>query len=202
MAHPAGAYRWRPVTSRAGYWIGGALVVAAVVGALAYGFLSFRGIDRSVDDFVRVAAPGSRTVQLEQREYVVYFEGPGADEDEVPPIDVAITAAPSGRRLPIEPYEDSLTYSLRGHSGTAQGTVTAPRAGRYVVSARTALRPSARVGVALGPSLGGRVVRAILVSVAIAALLAVAGFGLFGTTMVRRMRRRAAARSPAADGGS
>ena len=191
------------MTSRAGYWIGGALVVAAVVGAIAYGFLSFRSIDRSVDDFVRVAAPGSRTVQLEERRYVVYFEGPEADEDKVPPIEVAIADARSDRRLPIARYGDSLTYALGGHSGTAQGTVTPPRAGRYVVSVRTALRRPAGVGVALGPSLAGRVVRAFFTAVGIAAVLAVAGFGLFGTTMVRRMRRRAAAAAkppPAANG--
>ena len=183
------------MTSRAGYWIGGALVLAAVFGAIAYGFLGFRSIDRSVDDFVRVPAPGTRTVQLEERRYVVYFEGPGADEGTVPPVQVAVADARSGRRLPIAGYEDELTYSLGGHDGTAQGTLTPPRAGRYVVTARTGRPASAQLGVALGPSLAGRVVRTTLTAIGIAAVFALAGFGLFGTTMVRRMRRRAAAAS-------
>ena len=180
------------MTSRAGYWIGGALVVAAIVGAIAYGLLGFRSIDRSVDDFVRVAAPGSRTVQLEDRKYVVYYEGPGADEDTVPPVQVAIVDARTGRRLPIADYEDELTYSLGGHEGTAQRTVTPPRPGRYVVTVRASRGAPAGVGVAVGRSLAGRFLRTILVAVGIAAVLAIAGFGLFGTTMVRRMRRRAA----------
>ena len=183
------------MTSRAGYWIGGALVVAAIVGAIAYGLLSFRSIDRSVDDFVRVAAPGSRTVELEDRKYVVYFEGPGAEEGRVPPVQVAIADASTERRLPIAEYEDELTYSLGGHEGTAQGTVTPPRAGRYVVTARTSRGVPARLGVALGPSLAGRVLRAFFTAIGIAAVLGLAGFGLFGTTMVRRFRRRAAERT-------
>lgn len=181
------------MTSRAGYWIGGALVVAAIVGAIAYGFLGFRSIDRSVDDFVRVAAPGSQTVQLEDREYVVYFEGPAAGEATVPPVQVAIADARTGSRLPIADYEDELTYSLDGHNGTAQRTVTPPRGGRYVVTARASRGAPAGVGVALGRSLAGRFLRTTLVAVGIAAVLSLAGFGLFGTTMVRRMRRRAAA---------
>ena len=180
------------MTSRAGYWIGGALVVAAVLGAIAYGFLSFRSIDRSVDDFVRVAAPGARTVQLEARKYVVYFEGPGAEEDKVPPIAVSIADAAGERRLPIATYDDSLTYELGGHKGTAQGTVRPPRAGRYRISVRTRQAASARYGVALGASLAGRVVRTVLTAVGIAAVLAFGGFGLFGATLVRRTRRRAA----------
>lgn len=174
------------MNSRAGYWIGGGLIVGAVVGAILWGVLSFVSIGNTLDDFARVQAPGSRAVALEARKYVVYFEGPGAGEDYTPPIEVTIRDARNEQPLGIADYGGSLTYSIGGHSGTAQATVTPARAGRYVVSAATTQEPSAGLEVALGESVGGKIVRAILGAFAIGGLLLVAGIILIVMTVARR----------------
>ncbi len=183
------------MNSRAGYWIGGGLIAAAVVAGVLWVVLSFVSISATLDDFVRVPAPGSQAVALEQRKYIVYFEGPGAGADHVPPIEVTIRDARNEQPLGLAGYSGSLTYSIGGHSGTAQATVTPPRAGRYVVSAATTQEPSAGLDVALGESIGGKIVRAILGAFAIGGLLLVAGIILIVMTVTKR-RRRPPAPSP------
>jgi hypothetical protein len=185
------------VTSRAGYWIGAGLVLAAVAAAILWAVLSFVGITNTVDDFLRVPAPGAQPVQLEARKYIVYLEGPGADEGTVPPLQFSIADARNERPLQVSHYAGSLTYSFGGHSGTAAGTITPPRAGAYLVSARSEFDASAGLGVALGDSIGGKIVRTIVGALLIGALLAIAGIGLIAATAVRRNRRRPPPAGPA-----
>lgn len=187
------------MNSRAGYWIGGGLLVAAVAGAILWGVLSFVSIADTLDDFVRVPAPGSQEVALEQRKYIVYFEGPGAGEDFTPPIEVSIRDARNEQPLTLDGYSGSLTYAIGGHSGTARATITPPRAGRYIVAAGTTREPSAGLEVALGESIGGRIVRAILGAFAIGGLLLVAGIIVIVMTAATRRRSPPppAAQSPA-----
>ena len=184
------------MTSRAGYWIGGGLIVAGVAGAILWGVLSFVAMGDTVDDFVRAPAPGSARVQLEARKYVVYVEGPGVGQDYVPPVQFQIVDAAGDRALPVAGYGGSLTYSMSGHSGRAQGTVTPRRAGTYELRAVAAGDRSAGFAVALGESIAGRIVRTILGVFAIGGVLVAAGIALVVTTAVRR-RRRAAAPPPA-----
>lgn len=105
------------MTSRAGYWIGGGLIVAAVAGAILWGVLSFVSIGNTLDDFVRVPAPGSQAVTLAPRKDIVYFEGSGAGEDHTPPIEVAIRDARNEQPLGLAGYSGSLTYSIAGSEG-------------------------------------------------------------------------------------
>jgi len=67
LTRSPGAGADRRVTSRAGYWIGGALIVAAVAGAVLWGVLSFIGLGETIDDFARVQAPGAQTVRSSRR---------------------------------------------------------------------------------------------------------------------------------------
>ena len=66
--------------SRRGYWIGGGLIVAGVLGAVLWFVLSLVRLGDQVDEFQRVRVPGEATVQLEAQKYIVYFEGANADE--------------------------------------------------------------------------------------------------------------------------
>jgi len=184
------------VTSRAGYWIGGGLIVAAIAGAILWGVLSFVAIGDTVDDFHRAPAPGAASVQLEARKYIVYVEGPGVGEDFAPPVEVRVVDRRSDRALALAGYSGSLTYSMGGHSGRAVGTVTPARAGSYELRAAAGADPAAGFEVALGDSIGGRIVRAILGAFAIGGLLMAAGIALAVTTGVRRSRRTAAASPP------
>jgi len=178
------------VTSRAGYWIGGGLIAAAVIGATLWAVLSFMATAGTVDDFVRAPAPGMARAELEARKYIVYLEGPGVGRDFVPPVEFHVIDPSGPRVLPVAGYSASLTYSMGGHSGRAQGTVTPPRAGTYELRAATTADPSAGFAVALGDSIAGRIVRTILGAFAIGGVLLAAGIALVVTTRVRRARRR------------
>lgn len=176
------------MTSRAGYWIGGGLIVAGVVGAILWGVLSFTAIGDTVDDFQRAPAPGMAHVELEARKYIVYVEGPGVGRDREPPVEIWIVDRSGEGVLPLAGYSGSMTYSISGHSGTAVATVTPPRAGVYSLRAATTSPPSAGLQVALGDSIAGRIVRTILGAFAVGGVLLAAGIALLVTTGVRRRR--------------
>lgn len=184
------------MTSRAGYWIGVGLIVVGVAGALLWGVLGFTRMGDTVDDFARAPAPGSARVELEARKYIVYVEGPGVGRDFSPPMEILIVDPGADGVLPLADYSGSLTYSMSGHSGSAVATVTPPRAGVYDVRAATTADPSGGFEVALGESIGGRIVSTILGALAIGGLGVAAGVALIVTTGVRRKRRRAAAPPP------
>jgi hypothetical protein len=179
----------RGVTSRLGYWIGGGLLAAGVLGAILWGVLGFAHIATTIDDLQRFAIPSTSTAHLEARKYTVYVEGPGADES-TPPVDLFVTHARSERAVPVRPYSGSLTYSF-DTSGSAVATVAPPRDGDYVVRARGVGAPGG-YELALGPSVGGRIVATIVGAFAIGGVLGLAGLGLLVATGVRRSRRRAA----------
>lgn len=65
-------------------------MVLALVGSILYGFLSLKQTARTVEAFQRVDLPGTATVELEARKYIIYAEGPGADQS-TPEVEVAVT---------------------------------------------------------------------------------------------------------------
>ena len=170
-----------------GYLIGGGLVAFAVIGAIVWLVLAFAHISNTVDDFQRVPIPGNGEVDLEARKYVIYVEGPRADQA-VPPVNIAITKPGSSKRPPIlRSYDGSLTYSL-GKTGSAQATVTPPRAGVYHVRT-TGDDTAGSFQLALGDSLGGKIVSAVVGALVIGAVFGIAGIVL----LIRTRRRRTAA---------
>jgi hypothetical protein len=187
------------VRSRAGYWIGGGLVAAGVLGAVLWFVTSLVRLDREVDDFQRVPIPGEATVQLEARKYVVYYESSTAEEV-VPPFRIAIADARTGTPLAIESYDNSLTYAGFGHEGSAQATVTPARAGAYTV--RTDDGQAGGASVAFGRSLSWPIVRAIIGTFAIGGLLAGSGVVLLVVTAVRRSRAGPGQLTPSLEPGS
>jgi hypothetical protein len=175
------------VTSKAGYWIGGGLLVAAVGGAILWAVLGFSHVVGTIDDFQHVPIPASEKVSLEARKYVIYVEGPGADQS-VPPVRVLVTDAHTAKPVPLETYSGSLTYSFNT-SGSAQATVTPRRAGTYRVRTGGAVA-AGRYRLAIGESVGGRIVSTIVGAFVIGGVLGIAGVALLVTTGVRRSRRR------------
>ena len=176
--------------SRAGYLIGGGLVVAGVIGAVLWFATSLMSLGDEVDNFQRVPVPGKTTMKLEAHKYVVYYEGLTADEV-VPPVEIAITDAKTGTPLAITPYGGSLTYSVSNHEGSALGTVTPAHDGVYAVRTHSNVRASG-ANVALGRSLTWPILRGILGTFVIGGLLAGSGVVLLIITAVRRSRARRA----------
>ncbi len=181
--------------SRAGYWLGGSLITLGVVGAILWLVASLMSLNKEVDDFQRAPLTGVTTMQLEARKYVVYYEGPSASEV-VPPFDLEIADAQTGKPLALAAYGGSLTYSIDDHEGSAQATVTPAHAGAYVV--RTNSEPRIASSVALGPSIAGQLLRGILGTFAIGGLLVASGGALIAITAVRRSR---ISRTPTGQGG-
>lgn len=173
--------------SRTGYLIGGCLIVLGVVGAILWLVASVTSIPDEVNGFQRGPVTGETTMQLEAHKYVVYYEGRSA-EVAVPPFEIEIAEARTGAPLAIVPYNGSLTYSIPGHEGSAQATVTPERAGAYVVRTTSDVRPIG-ANVALGRSIAGPIVSALVGAFAIGLLLIASGSIMLAVTAVRRSRR-------------
>ncbi len=172
------------MTSKAGYWIGGGLIVCAIAGAILWGVLAFSRIVSTIDDFQHVGIPASKVVQLDARKYVIYVEGPNADEV-VPPVRIQVTDDRSESQVSLQDYGSSLTYSF-DTSGSAVATVTPPRAGAY----RVRTDGPSGYQLAIGESVSGKIVSAVLGAFAVGGVLGIAGIGLLIATGVRRSRRR------------
>jgi hypothetical protein len=180
--------------SRAGYWLGGGLIAAGAAAAVLWFVLSIIGISDTIEDFERVQGGATRTLHLEARKYVIYEEGPNVDEAPSGGVTVEIaTAGDTHARVPTPSYNNSLTYTFGGHEGAARSTVTPPRPGDYRVSVHS---DSNQGAVALGESIAGRIVRAILGAFAVGGLIGLGGIALLATTIVRRYNARKAANEP------
>ena len=175
--------------STKGYWIGGGLIVLGGVLAALWFVVSFVRLDDQIDGFARVPVPGAQTVRLEARKYVIYYEGFAALEITTTPEELTIADSESGDELEIEPYVGSLTYSFGERDGSAQGTVTPPRAGDYVVAVNLDAPPG-DAAVALGESIATPLLRTIVGSIVIGAFLVLAGVIVLVVTAIR-LRRNA-----------
>jgi hypothetical protein len=184
------------VTSKAGYWIGGGLLVCAVAGAILWGVAAFSRIISTIDDFQHVAIPASEVVRLEARKYVIYIEGPGADQSP-PPVRIRVADDRTEQPVAVRDYGASVTYSFNT-SGSALATVTPPRAGAYRVRTE-GVDGSSGYRLAIGETIGGKIVSAVVGAFAVGAILGIAGIGLLIATGVRRSRRRR--QPPPAPGG-
>lgn len=159
--------------------------------------LAFGQIAHTVDGFQRVWIPGSADVRLEAGKNVIYVEGPRADQA-VPPVNIAIIKRGRSARPPVlRPYGGSLTYSA-GRAGSAQATVTPPRAGVYRVRATSSVAAGS-FQLALGNSIAGKFVFAVVGALVIATVFGIAGIVLL---ILTHRRRRRAMPPQAADAGS
>ena len=168
--------------SRVGYWIGAGLICAGVLGAILWaGLVADRLVDR-IAGFQPVPIPGREQVRLEERKYVVYVEGPGADEN-VPAFDMQVTDTRREQRLSLQRYQGSLTYSFHT-TGAAVATFRPPLAGVYTV--RTDGPPGYRV--VIGETIARDLTRAIGGAIVIGAAGGIGGVVLLIATGVRRSR--------------
>jgi hypothetical protein len=183
-----------PIRPRAlWYWIGALLIVAGVVGAVAWFVLGLMSLDETVDDFERVALPGGGSVTLDDAgEYVVYAEASGTTP--LRPSGITVTG-PDGEPVATEVYSGSVTYGFGGRSGIAVSTFSADEPGQYVVETTSALSAGAET-LAVGPSIGGDLLGAILGGFAIGAIGVLTGVVVLIVTGVRRGRAKRARRPP------
>lgn len=167
---------------RSWIWVGAALVVLgvlSVIGWIVYGVID---IDRTVDDMARAREGTAAEFSVESsRGWTVYVEPQSATM-----AGLRFTLLDhDGNRVEMRPYGGDLTYSVTGHSGRAIATV-ALEAGDYQLVVNGA-GPRA---IAMGPSVGGRIVTIIIGSVAIGGLLIGGGAVLLILGALRQSRAR------------
>ncbi len=167
---------------RSWIWTGGALIalgVLSVVGWIIYGVIE---IDRTVDDFVR-AREGTATefTLASSRDWTVYVE---PQSTTMSGLRFTLLDA-DGERVGLRPYGGDLSYSVTGHSGRAIGTVSLVAGDHQLL-----VEGSGPRAVAIGPSVGGRIVRIIVGSLAMGIPLIGGGATVMIVGALRQSRAR------------
>lgn len=184
----------------AGYWIGGALVVLGIAGAIVWFVVGLIGISNAVDDFERVPAEGGGIVALDDNKaYVIYIEDRSTSRF-APSVRVTLTD-PSGDSIDVQNYASDFTYDFGGRAGTAVFTFRSDEAGDYTLASESS--PS-RANLAVGPSLASNLVWTIAMPFVVGGIGFLAGIILIVITLIRRsgdQKRRRAQSTPMAPPG-
>ena len=190
---PTGPVIDEPIRPRAlWYWIGAAVIVAAIAGAVFWLVSGILRLDDTVDGFERVPYPEGGTVTIaDPGEYVVYTESFSGDEQAG-----GITVVdPDGNEVDTRLYVSSLTYDFGGEVGSASQTFTAEQAGEYELSS-TGLESSGISSLAVGKSIGGDIVSAIVGAFVIGGLGVLVGVIVLIVTGIRRSSAKRERRPP------
>jgi hypothetical protein len=173
--------------SKKGYWIGGAIIVVAGLIAIAWFGLGFSRFSDRVEDFQRVPANGSGEVTLDDAGgYVIYFEGPGASDGDVPAGQAQLTPVDGGDPVPLESYESDFTYDISGRSGLAVLTVDIEQPGTYLLESEV----EGDGELAVGKSVANTLVTSVVGALAVGGLGFVTGVVVLIVTAVRRRGSR------------
>jgi hypothetical protein len=112
----------------------------------------------------RTELPGSRTVNLEGKKYVVWLETRGGSLDNfngsAEDVPAEIRPAGGGAALPLADYNGTFTTQSGGREAAALATVTPPTAGKYVISGPST-REVPNPSVVLGNPTRGAVLRLV-----------------------------------------
>jgi len=151
----------------------------AIVGWIVYGVIE---IDNTVDDMVRAREGTVTEFGLDSpQSWTVYVEPRSAT---VSGLRFSVVDG-AGDRVEMQHYEGELTYSVTGHSGRAIATV-ALGSGDY----QLVVDGSGPRSIAMGPSIGGRIVRMIVWSIVIGSLFIGGGAVLMIAGALRQSRAR------------
>lgn len=188
--------RSEPVQPSA-WWFGlaAAIVVVGIVLAVVIVVRTAVGYFDRIDDFQRLDVPGSGTVALDDGDYTIYHEYPGANDDyrsdfSTPDVTVTLTA-PDGSEVPLELYDTEVTYDTGDHEGEALYSFTAEEPGDYELTA-DGEGTDVAVGRGLGRGIVGSVVGALAVGLGSAVVGAVIAIVVAIARSRERQRRRIA----------
>jgi hypothetical protein len=198
-----------------GWWygVGGGiiavgLIAAVVIFAVAFQdtFDEFREIEREVEAFQRVPAPGDGTITLpEPGEYTVYVEGSFDASDPVSAPEIEIESVePDSQPLALRPADTEFTYDFSGPAVHSVFDFTAPDAGDYRVDVGEP--PFGVSGVAVGEDpdiLGavGSILIAVFVPMGVGGLFLILGLVVIIITAVRRSKAQRLRRQATFAGG-
>lgn len=133
----------RPGPSTRGYWIGGLLTAAAIIGAISWVVVAFFAYQQEIDGYLRMTVPGVVAVQVtDTSTRVLYFEDVlGAITPTTSELGLTVTD-PAGALVAVTSYGGDLRYDVPGDSsrvGRAVAQFHPDQVGTYQVgSAPTA----------------------------------------------------------------
>ena len=160
-AHRPEGDRRRPSTT--GYWLAVVIPVVGLLAGAGWGITAYLGMQRQIDDFVRVGVPGQAVLPIQEAgERVLYYEG----SESISLTDLAPqVSAPDGTAVRVVNYDLDLRYDVPGGGvGQAIGTFAADSPGRYAVriDGTAPLGAEVAVGETIANSKLGSVVGAVL----------------------------------------
>jgi hypothetical protein len=174
-----------------GYWIGGALMAAAVAGAAIWAVLTYFGYLNQVDSFQRMTAPGTATVHVTQATTrVLYYEGPGPVPS-LGQLGIHVTG-PTGDAVKVIPYTTELIYHAPlvnpTRTGTAIASFDATTPGDYRIN----VGPTTGAGatIAIGGDILWDAAPHVIGTIAVFLVGMGAGLTLIVVTAVRRSSAR------------
>ena len=180
-----------------------ALLLLGAVAAAALLFFGAAAIVREVDRLsdtrigdTRTRIPGTRTVDLDDGKYVVYYEVAGDGSVTIPAEPATIRRDGDGQPLDLESYGASFEVSTGDRTAHAAATIEVEEPGRYRIQTRAA-------GSGEDPAvvLGRPVTRRVLGLVAgIAAAMAGLGLGVLVVVVAVALRVRERRRPDTASG--
>ncbi|MFF0614134.1 hypothetical protein ACFYUD_36270 [Nocardia tengchongensis] len=179
----------QPRVRPSAWWIavGVLVVVMGVVGAVVTGVVGFSRIAGTVDQFQRIAIPGSGDIDLESgRDYTAYLEYSGAGESDTPEEVKVRIIDPAGEVVSTRDFDGAETYSLGGHEGRAAFSFHTTQGGTYHVLTQG----GPGLTLAVGGSLDARVIGTVLIAVALGIGGLFLGIAVVVTVIVLRDRSR------------
>jgi len=174
--------------SVAGYWLGGALLAVAVLGAIAWFVLGMVRFGDAVDELERVPIPGSRVVTLPEGRNAIYYESPDGEDADIPALQIQIAPVGGGAAVPIESHSGKVSYSISGHAGRSMAGLDVPQSGDYGVSVDGVDVAPGVAELAIGEGVGGRIVWVIVGAFAIFFIAGGAGAAALAVTSSRRRK--------------
>jgi hypothetical protein len=172
-----------------GYVLGGILIAAGIIGGIAWLVVGLVGLQDTVDDFERAPVDQVKTVDLDAGDYVAYGEKGGGDAIQAVLASFRIRpAGGDGEEIDVHPYDGEVTYDFGDRPLRAQFTFEIEESGEYEVIAEGI--SSGATTVAMGPSIAGDLVSAIVGALVIGGLGVIIGVALLIITGVRRRRFR------------
>jgi hypothetical protein len=169
---------------RVWYWVALAAFLAGVAWAVVASIVLFG----RVDSFPRVPDPGQGTVSLTHSGgYVIYYEGPGASNGNVPAGDVRVIPESAGAAVKsVTAFSGSMVYQFGSREGAAVAHLQIAAPGRFLVRA-TSGAPSGG-HLAIGSNISGGIA-AIVLPALLLGLAAVGGAIVVAVVRHTRIKR-------------
>ena len=195
------------------WYLGAGCLLAVAMACVTLGVASILSLNRQIEDFQRVPAPGHGEVTFTQPGgYVIYVETrgqccsfSGGNEASGPfanwSLEGALVPVKGGPPVSVTTWQGPAEgYSVAGHEGQTAAYFTIAHPGSYVLSSKD-VTPRTITDLAVGRGIGHAMVTTVLLIAA--GLVALLGAGLwFGFTAFRRSRARRGPRQPTGAMGS